>query len=291
MKTLIIDGNNLVWRCQWVAKNVMHVDDQSFLGVSIFLNAIRSYYDRYSPDKLICCWDEKLEYRQNPRKALNPDYKANRDSESNKDIHSKNEYIKDFIETLGGKNLFPRELEADDIICYLCQTLPGKKIIVSVDKDLLQLINEDVVVFSPIKKEELNINNIADHLGHELEHFVTYKAIRGDTSDNIRGLYRFGDKKISQYIEGTLALNEEQQAILDQNLVLMDLNHGYSKYPEEEQYYKDQMDAPFPNQDWKKFIFMCNDLDFQKILLKKEKWYETFFQKTTMVNIVNHLFQ
>jgi 5'-3' exonuclease len=262
-----------------------------FPGVYIFLNSLRSYYEKYKPTNLICCWDEKLEPRPNPRKLLLEQYKGNRDKEENKNIHDDNHHIKALIESLGGINFYPRELEADDIMAFLCHKLEGKKAIVTVDKDLIQLVNKDTVVYSPIKKIEYNIGNVNELLGHDITEFVTYKAFLGDKSDNVPGLYRFGVKKIQQYLKGEITLTEEQQSIVDLNMKLMDLDKGYPQYPEEEEYYNKQINTPYPKQDWDKFLFICGDLNFQNILEKKEKWFETFFQESTMTNIIGQLFK
>jgi 5'-3' exonuclease len=272
-----------------VAKNT-HQTDADFLGVYIFLTSLKSYYEKYQPTHIICCWDEKLEYKPNPRKQLLEQYKGNRDKDNNVDIHADNQHIKDLIESIGGINFFPRELEADDIMAFLCHNIPGKKVIITVDKDLLQLVDSDTVVYSPIKKVEYNIDNIDELLGYSHKNFVIYKAFIGDQSDNIPGVYRFGPKKIEQYINGSIALTEDQQKIVDLNMSLMDLNQGYVQYPEEKQYYQDQMKKEFPKPDWDRFMFICKDLNFQKVVNQKEKWFETFFQKDVMNNIISNLF-
>jgi len=283
-----------VWRAQWVAQNMGPPRGKGigdFPGVYIFLNSLRSYYEKYKPTNLICCWDEKIEYRPNPRKLLFEQYKGNRDKEENKNIHVDNHHIKDLIESLGGINFYPRELEADDIMAFLSHNLIGKKVIVTVDKDLIQLVDKNTVVYSPIKKIEYNIDNVDELLGYCHKDFVVYKAILGDKSDNIPGLYRFGLKKIMSYLEGKITLTDEQQSIVDLNIKLMDLNKGYSQYPEEEKYYIEQVTKPYPKQDWDKFHSICNELNFQNIVEKKEKWFETFFQESAMTNIINQLFK
>jgi 5'-3' exonuclease len=284
-----------VWRSQWVAKNFYNNQDtenkKDFLGVYIFLTSLRSYYEKYKPTNIICCWDEKPDYKPNPRKLILEQYKGNRNADDSIDIHCDNHHIKELIEAIGGINFYPRELEADDIMAFLCHKLPGTKVIITVDKDLIQLVNKDVIVFSPMKKIEYTSDNVDQLLGHAHEHFVTYKAFQGDQSDNIPGVYRFGAKKIQQYINNEIVLTSEQQEVFDRNMKLMDLNHGYSQYPEEEEHYKQQLLNPYPKQDWDKFMYICKDLNFQKIVTSKEKWFETFFQDNTMTNIISQLFK
>ena len=81
MKTLIIDGNNLVHRTWWTAKNQAKRNEDvnlSNLHIYFTLNAIYSYVNKYKPDKTITVWDEKLDYQVNTRKTEFADYKGNR---------------------------------------------------------------------------------------------------------------------------------------------------------------------------------------------------------------------
>ena len=68
MKILTIDGNNLVHRVYWVANNIKNVSEN--YHVYMFLNSVKSYVEMYQPDKVICVWDEKPDYRPNKRKEL-----------------------------------------------------------------------------------------------------------------------------------------------------------------------------------------------------------------------------
>ena len=83
------------------------------------------------------------------------EYKGNRSSDSTP--HQHNEAIKEMLGLLGIKSVFPRELEADDVIAYLCKETEGKKVIISVDRDFIQLVNEDVTLFDPIRKKEFSL--------------------------------------------------------------------------------------------------------------------------------------
>ena len=96
MKILTIDGNNLVHRVYWVANNMAKKSEN--FHVYMFLNAVKSYTDMYRPDKIICVWDEKPDYRKNKRKLILEDYKGNRDGDPG--VHDKNELIKEFLHVM-----------------------------------------------------------------------------------------------------------------------------------------------------------------------------------------------
>lgn len=98
-------------------------------------------------------------------------------------------------------NLFVRqfmfdEVEGDDIIAYYCQHKKSNErvVIVSEDRDLTQLINEEICIWIPSKHKFITPNNDIDELGYTHENVVLKKIICGDASDNIYGIKGVGEK-------------------------------------------------------------------------------------------------
>jgi DNA polymerase-1 len=273
MKTLIIDGNNLVHRCYWIANNQAPGED-SLLHVYMFLNSVKSYAEKYKPDKIYCCWDEKKDYGVNERKEMFAEYKGNRDREYSAQVHSKNEYIKQLVETLGIKNFFPLRLEADDCMAFLTKSIPGKKIIVTVDKDLCQCINENVIVYDPIRKKEITIDNFLEVMKVDKNHYLVEKCMRGDKSDNVPGVTGMGKKKIEKYFKGDYHLTDEQNEEFKRNYELFRLDK-YEIHKDEHEWYREQLDIEQPH-NFKLFKQLCEDLNLQSVLKKQDKWYDVF---------------
>jgi 5'-3' exonuclease len=281
MKHLIIDGNNLVHRTYWTAKtqsNRVGEETQEQLNnfhIYFTLNAIYSYANKYNPDRTIVVWDGKIDYQQNARKTEFADYKGNRSSDSSP--HQNNKVIQEMLECLGIKSVFPRELEADDIVAYLCKNLSGAKIIVSVDKDFLQLIRPEVILFDPIRKKEYGCHNFVEQTGWDISEWLPAKCIKGDKSDNVPGIAKFGDARIKKWLEGKIELTEEQQSIYDRNFKLFSLDN-IDSYKDEQQYYQSQLDVSC-SVDWNKFLDECKKRDFNSILKKKQDYYSLFLLK------------
>ena len=285
MKVLTIDGNNLVHRVYWVANN-MKKSSENF-HVYMFLNSVKSYVEMYNPDEIFCVWDEKPDYRPNKRKALLEEYKQNRDSERNRQVHDKNELIKEFLQSMGIPSIFPREYEADDAIGYINDTLSQlddfKHIIVTVDRDLCQLIDENVCVYDPIRKIEINTDNFEEKLKYKKEDFIKVKALAGDKSDNIPGLKGFGKARIKKYLEGDITLTFEQQEIFERNLELVKLSDD----KEEEGYVVSQIQFSSFEPDYEKFLGLCSENYFKNILKSEAKWQTAFFQKNRLMDILS----
>jgi len=273
MKTLIIDGNNLVHRCYWVA-NQTKTQENSFLHVFMFINAIKSYVEKYKPDKIFCCWDEKQHNTINERKEEFAEYKGNRDKVYSAEVHAKNSYIKKLLESLGVKNFFPLRLEADDCMAFLAKEIPGEKIIVTVDKDMYQCINERVRVYDPIRKREVNAKNFEEIVKVPLTRFLIDKSFRGDKSDNVPGVVGMGSKTIEKYFKGKYQPTDEQNNQFKRNYALFRLDK-YASSTDELNWYKEQLNVE-QHHDFKQFKLQCEEMDLQSVLLKQDKWYNAF---------------
>jgi len=288
MKSLIIDGNNLVHRTWWTAKNIVGTEEVAKLSnfhIFFTINAIKSYVNTFKPDKIIACWDEKPDYQRNDRKELFPEYKGNRSTDTAP--HQNNEKIKELLYTLGIPSIFPRKLEADDVIAYLTEALEGSKVIISVDKDFLQLVNKDIIIYDPIRKKETNVFNFVENAGCEQVNFMTIKCLVGDKSDNVPGIPKFGKVKVKKYLEGNVLLTEEENSIVTRNLELFRLDKYKSIENRDELiYYQEQIPAALncePN--FQQFLDLCQEYDMNSILNKKEDWYNLFFVKHRLLSM------
>ena len=94
---------------------------------------------KLSPEEAAKFKGEKKEYKPNIRKSILKEYKGNRTKDSTP--HQNNEVIKSILYSMGINSIFPRELEADDIVAYICREHEGSKVIISVDRDFLQLVS------------------------------------------------------------------------------------------------------------------------------------------------------
>ena len=89
--------------------------------------------------------------------------------------------------------------EADDIIAYYCKISKDEhKTIFSSDRDLTQLISEDVSIYSPSTKKHYKNGDMIKMYDVEIPHYnvKTWKILSGDKSDNINGIYYLGEKTL-----------------------------------------------------------------------------------------------
>lgn len=282
MKILTIDGNNLVHRVYWVANNMASKSEN--MHVYMFLNSVKSYVEMCNPDKVFCVWDEKLDYKPNKRKELLEDYKGNRDKEYGKEVHTKNEIIKEMLQTMGIPSVFPQSYEADDVIKIINDEYNNveRHTIVTVDRDLCQLISNNVVIYDPIRKIEINEDNFEEILKYSKKDFVKVKALTGDKSDNIPGIKGFGKVKIGKFLNGDVVMTQEENEQYKKNLQLVTLTDD----KEEVDYVKAQLATISYDTDYREFQRMCDAFNFKQIKKSETKWYTTFFQDNRLLELL-----
>lgn len=247
--------------------------------VYLFLNSVRTYVKKYEPDVVYCAWDEKADYQINKRKTMLEGYKGTRDSEKNKDVHTFNYIIKEMLSYLGINSVQPYAFEADDVIAIFADKFKTEqKVIITVDRDLCQLIDANTIVYDPIRKKEFNHVNFEELLECSKENFVKTKALAGDKSDNIPGVKGFGKVKIAKVLKGELNLTKEENEQFEQNLKLVDLSLTLNDETEVK-YVTEQLNKN-QEHDFDAFKQKCNELGFRDILNKQSDWFNTFFLHT-----------
>ena len=287
MKTLIIDGNNLIHRTWWTAKNqskrqeIEDAEKTARLHIYFTLNAIFSYANKFKPTNIVCVWDEKEDYQPNIRKEQLDGYKSTRSKDSTP--HHQNDQIKGMRSCLGIPSIFPREREADDIVAYICKTFEGEKVIVSVDRDFLQLVDDKPILYDAIRKREFTLDTFQEDTDYTKNEWLRAKCLLGDKSDNVPGIPRFGKAKIRKWLDGQLELNDEQEAIFEKNMKVFDLNEIMSHNSERE-YYQRQLDVKV-EPCWSEFVTYCEDYEFNNILKKKDQWHNIFVLSSKLISM------
>lgn len=179
-------------------------------GLVGFLRSLGFLMRTVDPTRIICVFDGQAS--STSRKTINPDYKATRNIKritnwelfDDKDdefqsmtmqMHRLVEYLQCLPITL----ISIDKVEADDTISYLAQKFGAnnKKVtIVSSDKDFLQVVDENIEVYSPIKKKTYRKKEVQEELGMIPENYLIMKALLGDNSDNLTGIKGLGPKTL-----------------------------------------------------------------------------------------------
>ena len=172
-RILMIDGLNLFFR-NFAMMNMVNPDGVHIGGLGGFFRSLGAEIRRVDPTQVYVIFDGAGS--ANARKNLLPEYKSGRDLQritnweafDNKDDEDDAKVdqivrIIQYLKTLPVKTIGIPKVEADDVIAYLSDIIPqspkDKVFIVSSDKDFLQLVNENVVVYRPMEKGILHRTN------------------------------------------------------------------------------------------------------------------------------------
>ena len=213
-RVLIVDGLNTFIRS--FAVNPSLNDDGLHIGGLVgFLKSIRYSSDVLKPSRVIIVFDGKG--GSNKRRKIYPEYKANRKVKSklNRNVdwgtapQDEQQSMKQqmgrliqYLEQLPLTIVSVDGIEADDSMAYISQQLLPKRdvILMSTDKDFLQLVDDRVKVWSPTKKKLYNKQAILDEYGIPSRNMLTYRILDGDKSDNIKGIPGAGLKSLIKFI-------------------------------------------------------------------------------------------
>tara|TARA_B100000508_G_scaffold139422_1_gene137747 strand:+ start:574 stop:1560 length:987 start_codon:yes stop_codon:yes gene_type:complete len=208
-KVLIIDGLNTFIRVFSVLPTT-NEDGVHVGGIVGFLRSIGYVINMVSPTRVIIVFDGKG--GSNRRRKIYPEYKQNRKTKyrvnrtydfASQEDERQNMIMQlqrcvEYLDTLPVTVLSYDNIEADDTIGYLCkQVLTESEIVVmSTDKDFLQLANGRTKIWSPTKKKLYDEDAVFDEFGITAKNYIWYRVLDGDKSDNINGVRGLGLKTI-----------------------------------------------------------------------------------------------
>lgn len=190
MKHLLLDANNLLFRARHACARRSYEN----VIVHTFFRSLKPIIEKFSPDYAYFVLDGYPKKRM----EMQPDYKGTRKYHDKDGFRIQRRAAIDIIkESVPFVTMRHPEAEADDVIADLAlDWLPAEheKIIVSSDTDFIQLCQdaENTTLYNPIKKD---FREIPDYP------YARWKALRGDSADNISGIRGIGNKRAAQLLE------------------------------------------------------------------------------------------
>lgn len=242
-RLFLIDAHALCYRSFFAIKSLTTSYGQPTNAVYGFINTLRKILRDHKPEYMAVCFDVGKKTRRQEKYA---EYKIHRPSMPD-DLVSQIPLIK---EVVGAYHLPIFELEgfeADDVIATIATRFPKKDleiVIVSGDKDMLQLVNDQVKVFSIKKDSILDYKEAAELFGIAPERITDFLSLAGDSTDNIPGVKGIGEVTARELIKefGTLEnilkkadhiksqkvkeklMEQKDQAIFSKELATLDSN-------------------------------------------------------------------
>lgn len=282
-KVVLVDGNNLLFRSYYATAytgNIMrNRDGFPTNGLYGFVNMINKIVAEENPKYMMVAFDIGKTFRHEKYK----DYKGGR-RETPEDLKVQFPIAKKILTAMGIKYLECEGYEADDIIGTIsswCDKDPEyEALIVSSDKDLLQLISDETVVKLLKPKDYIMMDKATfiQTYGFEPIKMIDLKALMGDASDNIPGVKGIGEKTaiklLTQYgsLDGIYENIDNIKGSTHEKLVTGSEDAYYSK--ELVTIYREVPlnitwdDLLYGNENTNELIQLYNELNFYSLLKK-----------------------
>jgi DNA polymerase-1 len=213
-RVLIVDALNTFMR-SYAAIPTLDDDGNHIGGMAGFMKSLGFAIRSFKPTRVVLVFDGKggsqrrrkiyKEYKANrkPPTRLNRQYDMTTDEQEKENMKYQLVSLVEMVECLPVSILALDNIEADDTIAYMSELVTkngGTSIIYSTDKDFLQMVNENVKVYNPVKKKTFDVDVILETYGVHPDNFVFFRSLLGDKSDNIDGIKGAGEKTLLKYI-------------------------------------------------------------------------------------------
>lgn len=308
---LVIDAMNTFIR-NFTMINLMNPQGSHVGGLVGFLKSLGFLVRTFEPTRVVVVFDGPGSTAA--RKNVNSDYKANRQikritnwemyDDKDQEYASMSAQIERLVEYL---HMLPMDLlaidkvEADDVIAYIGKQFHQSKVtIVSSDKDFMQIVNDRIQIYSPVKKKVYGPAEVLEEQGVLPSNYLIVKSLLGDNSDNLSGVKGLGIKGILKHfpklidtpnvdldyvyeiceegVEKTKVLAKilERKHAVDQNHGLMNLMDPQLS-DRQISIILDVLDTPCQQLNATAFMLMLQQDNIQHGITKNtESWLETF---------------
>lgn len=210
-RIMILDGANLVVR-NFIINPSLSTDGTPIGGIVGFLKSLQKLTREINPDKIVVAWEGAGGSCR--RKQQNKNYKKGRKPPKlNRASHNLTEHevfenriwqqlrIVEYLNLLPIHQIMVEGVEADDLIAFTTQFSQfsgDQKVIVSSDKDFLQLVNNKTVLYRPIQDVAYNARKVVEEFSIHPDNMALARAISGDKSDGLPGVQGVGLKTLAK---------------------------------------------------------------------------------------------
>lgn len=206
-KILLLDSNSLMHRAYHALPNLKSSKGLYTGAIYGFLSILLRLIKEQKPTHIAAAFDL---HGPTFRHEMFKDYKATR-KPMDEELRQQVEPLKELITAMGIKIVSLQGYEGDDILGTLSKRFDDECIIVTGDRDSFQLVSPTTKVFWTKKGvSDIEVYDEERLLqdGFTVSQFIDYKALRGDTSDNVPGISGVGEKTAKQLLEKYGSLDE-----------------------------------------------------------------------------------
>ncbi len=207
MNLYLIDGNSYVYRAYYAIRGLSNSKGFPTNAIYGFTNMLLKIIREKKPDSIVVTFDSPV---PTERHRIYEEYKAQR-PETPGDLVEQLPYIRKIISGFNIKIFEIPGYEADDIIGTIAKKAASEEtdvFIVTADKDMLQLVNNKVKIYDPMKDKILDERYTKERFGVVPERITEFMALTGDAIDNIPGIKGVGEKTAKELLSEFKSLDD-----------------------------------------------------------------------------------
>ncbi len=199
-RLFLVDGHSLLYRSYYAIRQLSTSQGFPTNAIYGFISALRKLIDQDKPDYLGVVFDVK---GPTVRHEAYKDYKAHRKPMPD-DLAVQIPVLKEVLHALRIPTAEFEKYEADDVLATLARRAAKKKlrtVIVTTDKDLLQVVDRSTAVYNPAKEATIDEAGVKDVFGVGADQVIDVLSLWGDPTDNVPGVPGVGEKTAKALIE------------------------------------------------------------------------------------------
>lgn len=196
---VLVDGSSYLFRAFHALPNLMSTKGANTGAIKGVVAMIKKLVLDYPDSAIVVVFDAKGDTFRN---ELYPEYKANR-AKMPDDLREQIAPIHEIIKALGLPLISISGVEADDVIGTMAVQAKAADydvVISTGDKDMAQLVNENVSLINTMTGVEMNVDGVVEKFGVRPDQIIDYLALVGDTADNIPGVPKCGPKTAVKWL-------------------------------------------------------------------------------------------
>ena len=289
---LIVDALNLFVRSWAASPQMSPMNGHQIGGVTLFLKTLARLSREIQPKSIYIAWESGGSPH---RRAIFSEYKLNRrpeklnrfyDQEDIPDTEENRKYqllvLVKLMKHIPACQLYAADCEGDDVVAYLCEQhfKHNPKVIVSSDKDLYQLLNEQTKIYNLHKKIFVTAETAFEEFRITPQNFAVAKALCGDTGDNVPGLKGLGFKTIAKRFP---------QLGLDEVVLLQDIFSYSASHLDESSVYKKVVAQETDVKRNYRLVYLNGSMLTQSQQTRIDKVIETYVPRADKIGLMREL--
>lgn len=303
MNLYLIDGNSYVYRAFYAIKGLTNSKGFPTNAIYGFTTTLLKIIREKKPDGVAVFFDTP---ELTERHRIFKEYKAQR-PETPGELVRQLPHIREMIDAFNISIFEMPGYEADDLIGTIAKEAAKKRsnvFIVTADKDMLQLVDENIKIYDPVKDRILDVEYVKEKFGVEPERVPEFMALTGDAADNIPGIKGIGEKTAKELLTTFKGLDEilshpemikkeRLRRLVSENADIARLSKRLATIDTSVPMDFDLRDFRLKEPDWLKLLSLFSEFEFTSLkklvpsVAATEKNYETVLSADKLKEIVS----